>query len=213
MPVVSPACCGTVWYCTPIGPVEAPVGTAPPTGFTAGPVATMAELGSCPVPPVPDLVLTCCATNPAMPSRLWLSLESVTGWMIGRLPNSVVVIVGQPSIFPGLIAYGTTSVVDSGGETWNWNVGIYCNPAGNPTGWRVGVSFAPSNSLYLSAGAAWGNTIVAPWADTVPPQAMAAYQDFTCLASWALAVQESIADITFSTTALGASSFRLVVSR
>lgn len=156
MPVISGSCCGTVWYCTPAGPVELAVGTAPPAGFTGGPWATAAEARGC---PVPDVVIPGygCAPNPlTVPGAVWFNLTAMTGSLGSRLPASVRVALSNPGSGGGLM--GSTAIVDrtNPARTYTFYVNLTCLASN----YRIELYILPTptaGTVTLSAG-------TSPWA-------------------------------------------------
>lgn len=210
MSVVAGSCCPNVYFC--VGGVIVSQSPGPaPSGFTGGPWATEAEaLVGCPVPAV---TLMCCTTGPTMPGAVWFNLSNATGFMAGRLPNSTKVTVVAPSPNPGQIAYGSTSVVDSIGDVWNFRVFVYCNPATNPTGWQVLAEVLPGIGYY-TGGSTIVSTPVAPWVTAATGGAdVTEKRDFTCAASWALSAPEPVAGVTLSHITYGAGHYDWSVSR
>lgn len=133
MPVISGSCCGTVWYCTPAGPVEVAVGTAPPAGFTGGPWATAAEASAC---PVPDIVILGCdgACSLTIPGVLWITIRNVTGSLSG-LPNSIRV----PMTVSGSSVSGRGQIDNNlGCGPLKFHITLACSQ-GTPNRWAITV--------------------------------------------------------------------------
>jgi len=193
MPVISGSCCGTVWYCTPTGPVEVVVGTSPPAGFTGGPWATAAEAAACPVPDVVFSGLGGCTPDPfTVPGAVYFNLISRTG-ILASLPNSVRI-----PITPG--ALPRTSIVTIG--NFSFTVFITCSLVNrvdvqlsfqeSPTPGSHGAGTSP---WVVASGTRWD------WWDLTTPFPGSA---------WALATPQTVGTYTASD---GTSTMTLVVSR
>lgn len=157
------ACCPSIWWCTPTGPVEVtPDGDGVytrPAGATGHPFRSLAEaLEVCPYAPLPPVSLTCSPDELTVPGSVDLTLTDLTGDYVGLFSlNTVRVLINTP--FDN--GFGTNGILgvaffyDVNGYLWVANIGFICQGCDSDE-LLVSVSIGPTNPGAFGGGCGVG---------------------------------------------------------
>lgn len=166
------ACCPSIWWCTPSGPVEVTADGdgvyTRPAGATGHPFKSLAD-ASAVCPGVPWQAVCTEGASPLTVAQLvFVTFTDKTGDLATFFPfNSLAIPIPVQPAGSGAVNTFFTLAYDVNGKLWEAGITLICSGGD----WLVSFSFAPSTdtATHYGCGSAYSWSVVSPWITGAAP--------------------------------------------